>query len=150
MDDAANEAIISNEANEASLADKADDAVESDAANKADSAHKAADATKANDATANKADVADNKPSEAVEAETYKANNAEADEADEAINDIEKVRSLLVVGIAIVLYLVFSLTKYSVIFTEVEGDFEKNNNQLGTVEIARSVKIWSKSCSLRM
>ncbi len=43
-------------------------------------------------------------------------------------------RSLL-----IVLYLVFSLTKYSVIFTEVEGDFEKNNNQLGTVEIARSV-----------
>ena len=54
-------------------------------------------------------------------------------------------RSLL-----IVLYLVFSLTKYSVIFTEVEGDFEKNNNQLGTVEIARSVKIWSKSCSLRM
>ena len=59
-------------------------------------------------------------------------------------------RSLLIDGIAIVLYLVFSLTKYSVIFTEVEGDFEKNNNQLGTVKIARSVKIWSKSCSLRM
>ena len=56
-------------------------------------------------------------------------------------------RSLLIDGIAIVLYLVFSLTKYSVIFTEVEGDFEKNNNQLGTVEIARSVKIWIKSCS---
>jgi hypothetical protein len=59
-------------------------------------------------------------------------------------------RSLLIDGIAIVLYLVFSLTKYSVIFTELEGDFEKNNNQLGAVEIARSVKIWSKSCSLRM
>jgi hypothetical protein len=58
-------------------------------------------------------------------------------------------RSLLIDGIAIVLYLVFSLTKYSVIFTEVEGDFEKNNNQLGTVKIARSVKIWSKSCSLK-
>jgi hypothetical protein len=56
-------------------------------------------------------------------------------------------RSLLINGIAIVLYLVFSFTKYSVIFTEVEGDFEKNNNQLGTVEIARSVKIWIKSCS---
>jgi hypothetical protein len=59
-------------------------------------------------------------------------------------------RSLLIDGIAIVLYLVFSLTKYSVIFTELEGDFEKNNNQLGTVKITRLVKIWSKSCSLRM
>ena len=44
-------------------------------------------------------------------------------------------RLLLIDGIAIVLYLVFSLMKYSVIFTEVEGDFEKNNNQLGTVEV---------------
>jgi len=48
---------------------------------------------------------------------------------DRANKDI--CRSLLIDGIAIVLYLVFSLTKYSVIFTEVEGDFEKNNNQLG-------------------
>ena len=96
---------------------------------------------KANDATE------DNK---ANNAEANEAIDAEANEADEAIEDVEKVRSLLVDGIAIVLYLVFSLTKYSVIFTEVEGDFEKNNNQLGTVEIARSVKIWSKSCSLRM
>ncbi len=67
---------------------------------------------------------------------------------DRAHTDIG--RSLLIDGIAIVLYLVFSLTKYSVIFPEVEGDFEKNSNQLGTVEIARSVKIWSKLCSLRM
>ena len=80
------------------------------------------------------------KLAEAVKAEAYEANDAEADEADEAIEDVEKVRSLLVDGIAIVLYLVFSLTKYSVIFTEVEGDFEKNYNQLGTVEIARPVK----------
>ena len=90
------------------------------------------------------------KPVEAVKAEAYEANDAEADEADEAIEDVEKVRSLLVVGIAIVLYLVFSLTKYFVIFTEVEGDFEKNNSHLGTVKIASSVKIWSKSCSLRV
>jgi hypothetical protein len=38
---------------------------------------------------------------------------------------------LLVDGVAIVLYLVFSLTKYSAIFTEMEGDCAKNNNQLG-------------------
>ena len=50
--------------------------------------------------------------------------------ADAANEAIEKVRLLLVNGIAIVLYLVFSLTKYSVIFAEVEGDFEKNYNQL--------------------
>ncbi len=38
---------------------------------------------------------------------------------------------LLVDGVAIVLYLGLSLTKYSAIFTEVEGDFAKNdNNQL--------------------
>ena len=73
--------------------------------------------------------------------EIVSANEAIA--IDRANTDI--CRSLLIDGIAIILYLVFSLTKYSVIFTEVEGDFEKNNNQLGTVEIARSVKIWSKS-----
>jgi len=98
-------------------------------------AHEAADATEANDATSNEADVAD-MPSEAVEAEAYEANNDEADEADEAIEDVEKVRSLLVNGIAIVLCLVFSLTKYSVIFTEVEGDFEKITINL---ELSRSL-----------
>jgi hypothetical protein len=98
-----------------------------------------------------KADANDaSEDNKANNAEANEAIDAEANEADEAIEDVEKVRSLLVDGIAIVLYLVFSLTKYSVIFTEVEGDFEKYNNQLGTVEIARSVKIWSKSCSLRM
>ena len=40
--------------------------------------------------------------------------------------------------------LVFSLTKYSVIFTEVEGDFETNNNQLRTVNVTGLVRIWSK------
>jgi hypothetical protein len=34
-------------------------------------------------------------------------------------------------GVAIISYLVFSLTKYSAIFKEVEGEFETNNNQLG-------------------
>jgi hypothetical protein len=38
---------------------------------------------------------------------------------------------MLIDGIAIILYLVFSLTKYSAIFTEVDGDFAMNsNNQL--------------------
>ena len=50
------------------------------------------------------------KPAEADEAQAYEANDAEADEANEAIEDVEKVISLLVDGIAIVLYLVFSLT----------------------------------------
>ena len=54
---------------------------------------------------------------------------------DRANTDI--CRSLLIDGIAIVLYLLLSLTKYCVIFTEVEGDFEKYNNQFGTVKIAR-------------
>ena len=44
---------------------------------------------------------------------------------DEAGNKLGEL--LTAVG---VLILVFSLTKYSVIFTEVEGDFAKFNNQL--------------------
>ena len=105
MDDAANEAIVANEAadsddeangvldnqlaelekldaaNKAIVSNKADDAVESNAANNADSADEAADAaetTKANEAEANKA---------ANEAD------AKADEADEANENIEKVRT---------------------------------------------------------
>ena len=58
--------------------------------------------------------------------------------ADAANEAIEKVRWLLVNGIAIVLYLVFSLTKYSVIFTEVEGDFGKNFINL---ELLRSLSL---------
>jgi hypothetical protein len=53
---------------------------------------------------------------------------------DRANTDI--CRSLLIDGIAIILYLVFSLTKYSVIFTEVEGDFEKITVNL---ELSRSL-----------
>jgi hypothetical protein len=84
--------------------------------------------------------------------EIVSANEAIAIDRAIAVNraNTNICRSLLIDGIAIVLYLVFSLMKYSVIFTELEGDFEKNNNQLGTVKIARSVKIWSKSCFLRM
>jgi hypothetical protein len=43
----------------------------------------------------------------------------------------------------------YSLTKYSAIFLEVEGYFGIRNNQLGTVEIAESEENWSKLCSLR-
>jgi hypothetical protein len=43
----------------------------------------------------------------------------------------------------------YSLTKYSAIFAEVEGYFGIHNNQLGTVEISKSKEIWSKLCSLR-
>ncbi len=43
----------------------------------------------------------------------------------------------------------YSLTKYSAIFAEVEGYFEIHNNQLRTVEIAKSKEIWSQLCSLR-
>ncbi len=69
-------------------------------------------------------------------------------------------------GVAIVLYLPFSLTKYSAIFTEVKGDFKIINNQLGRLKrgclspyslmiqfvcISESgfKNIWSKTCSLR-
>ena len=69
-------------------------------------------------------------------------------------------------GIAIVLYLPFSLTKYSTIFTEVKGDFEIINNQFGClkrgclspyslmiqfvcVSVSVFKNIWSKTCSLR-
>ncbi len=73
---------------------------------------------------------------------------------------------MLVDGKAIVLYLVFSLTKYSATITEVKGDFEKINNQLGHLKrvclspysfmiqfvcVSESVdkNIWGKTCSLR-
>ncbi len=45
--------------------------------------------------------------------------------------------------------LLYSLTKYSAIFAEVEGYFGIHNNQLGTVEIAESEEVWSKLFSLR-
>ncbi len=77
----------------------------------------------------------------------------ESDKIDEAIALEKAVDALVKLGelclTVVVLISVFSLTKYSVIFTEVEGDLGIINNQLGTVEIAESVKIWSKSCSLR-
>ena len=76
-----------------------------------------------------------------------------SNEIDEAIALEKAVDALIKLGelclTVVILILVFSLTKYSVTFTEVEGDFGKINNQLGTVEIAESVEIWSKSCSLR-
>ncbi len=75
-------------------------------------------------------------------------------------------RSMFDNGVAIVLYLPFSLTKYSAIFTEVKGDFKIINNQLGRLKrgclspyslmiqfvcISESVfkNTWSKMCSLR-
>jgi hypothetical protein len=79
-------------------------------------------------------------------------------------------RSLLDKGMANVLYLPFSLTKYSAIFAVKQyfgiynnqlgrfaiddicgSPFGRNeiNNQLGTVSTAGLVEIWSKLCSLR-
>jgi hypothetical protein len=69
-------------------------------------------------------------------------------------------------GVAIFLYLPFSLTKYSAIFTEVKRDFEIINNQLGCLKrgclspytlmiqfvcVSESIfkNIWSKMCSVR-
>ncbi len=43
----------------------------------------------------------------------------------------------------------YSLTKYSAIFAEVEGYLGIHNNQLGTVEIAKSEEVWNKSFYLR-
>jgi hypothetical protein len=43
----------------------------------------------------------------------------------------------------------YSPTKFSAIFAEVEGCFGIHNNQLGTVQIAKWKEIWSKLCSLR-
>ena len=123
---------------------------------------------------ANKAEVA-NEPAKADEAQAFEANDAKANEADAEADEANKAKANEADYVEKAdeteaddadnadepmsgqgrrakgdFYLAFSLTKYSVIFTEVEGDFKKNNNQLGTVEIARLVKIWSKSCSLRM
>ncbi len=54
---------------------------------------------------------------------------ADVDKTDKADEVGNKLGELLMA--VVVLILVFSLTKYSVIFTEVEGDFAKNiNNQL--------------------
>ncbi len=54
---------------------------------------------------------------------------ADVDETDKANKVGNKLSELLMA--VVVLILVFSLTKYSVIFTEVEGDFAKKiNNQL--------------------
>ena len=70
--------------------------------------------------------------------EIISANEAIAIDRAIAVNraNTNICRSLLIDGIAIVLYLVFSLMKYSVIFTEVEGDFEKITINL---ELSRSL-----------
>ncbi len=91
-----------------------------------------ANANRAIEADADKADVTD-KADEAFEADeadkTDEADAAKADKADLTNEAGNKLGELLMA--VIVLILVFSLTKYSVIFTEVEGDFAKNiNNQL--------------------
>ena len=107
---------------------------------------------------ANEADVAD-KPTNAVEDPTiHQANDSDEDKVNET--DIRLMKPLMKPKIILwpkaklrpeaklwlkaKIRLVFSLTKYSVIFTEVEGDFETNNNQLRTVNVTGSVKIWSK------
>ncbi len=71
-------------------------------------------ANKADEAKADKADEAD------------EADEAKAKEADKANKAGNKLGELLMA--VVVLILAFSLTKYSVIFTEVEGDFAKDIN----------------------
>jgi len=70
--------------------------------------------------------------------EIVSANEAIAIDRAIAVNraNTNICRSLLIDGIAIVLFMVFSLMKYSVIFTEVEGDFEKITINL---ELSRSL-----------
>ncbi len=103
-----------------------------------------------------------------VEADTVK----EADKASVSIElpmllpFLSICRSMFDNCIAILLYLPFSLTRYSAIFTEVKGDFKIINNQLGRLKrgclspyslmiqfvcVRESVfkNIWSKMCSLR-
>ncbi len=121
----------------ASVADEAhvtDEAVEAEAVNEADDT-KVDEANEADEAEAKEAIVADeavvvNKANNASVAEADEANEAnKAGEADKANKAGNKLGELLMA--VVVLILVFSLTKYSVIFTEVEGDFAKDiNNQL--------------------
>ena len=100
-------AIVSNKAGEA------DDAFKSDAANETIAIDRAVAVDSIQSDVANEAIAIDR-----------------AVAVDRANTNI--CRSLLIDGIAIFLYLVFSLTKYSVIFTEVEGYFgiDGCNNQL--------------------
>ena len=119
-------------ADEADVVDKPGEAEVHEAEEaEADEADNANDAVEAVEAVEAKADEANNAV-EAVEADEVDkavATNDTANEAivlDEAGNKLGEL--LMAVG---VLILVFSLTKYSVIFTEVEGDFAKDiNNQL--------------------
>ena len=161
----ANEAEA-NDANDEAEADEANEVDEVDEANEVDKANKVNEVDEANKAIV----IATNEAEDAIEAN--KATETEILGADDEANVIAKaaeaneahvivevialekaVDALIKLGelclTVVILILVFSLTKYSVTFTEVEGDFGKINNQLGTVEIAESVEIWSKSCSLR-
>ena len=153
----------SDEADEVNEADEVDEVDEVDEANKAIliATNEAEDAIEANKATETEILGADDEAN--VIAKAAEANEAhvivevaeakKSNEIDEAIALEKAVDALVKLGelclTVVVLISVFSLMKYSVIFTEVEGDFGKINNQLGTVEIAESVEIWSKLCSLR-
>ncbi len=128
--------IATDEAEEAIEANKATETEILGADDKADVIAKAAEANEAH-----------------VIVELAEANKSnEIDEAialEKAVDALIKLGELCLTIVIVILILVFSLTKYSVTFTEVEGDSGKINNQLGTVEIAESVEIWSKMCSLR-
>jgi hypothetical protein len=128
VDNKANNISVA-EANEANEANKAGEAEAVDEA-EADLANDAADTVEAVGAGAanrTNASVVTNKVDASVLAYDVKATNV--DETDKADKVGNKLGELLMA--VVVLILVFSLTKYSVIFTEVEGDFAKNiNNQL--------------------
>ncbi len=188
----ANEAVVADKANDANVAEA--DEVANKEADETDDADEANVPIEANESKANEVvaagvvvavDVAKDAIDTNVTIGTGAASNAilvnkatvvdEVKEADKASVSIELpmllpflsiCRSLFDNGIAIVLYLPFSLTKYSAIFTEVKGDFKIINNQLGCLKrgclslyslmiqfvcVSGSVfkNIWSKTCSLR-
>ena len=155
--DEANEAVQVDEVNKAVAANKADEADEADKAIVVDEARgtqKVNEAIKAN--KVNKAIVvATDETDEAIViAEVAEANEAhviieeaEANSAnksnkmDKAIVLEKAIDALVNLGelflITVVLILIYSLTKYSVIFTEVEGDFGKITINL---ELSRSLR----------
>ncbi len=84
---------------------------------------------------ANAAAVADKVDLTIVADEVNEANKASVSiELPMLLPFLSICRSLFDNGVVIVLYMPFSLMKYSAIFTEVKEDFEIINNQLGRLK----------------
>ena len=162
--DLTNVAEVANKAI-ATVAAKLDNLEEVDEANKIVEAAEADNSDKANDANEVNEAIALDKA-----VETGKADKADRVNKTVAANEANEANE----AIEMPMLLPFSLTKYPAIFTEVKESFGVNNNQLlefeaaiddvpgrpyaknemdnqklGTILIARSVKDLSKLCSLR-